>query len=78
MISDKEKARRFLEIEVFAAMEKAETQKDHLAYVKKANALKKSCNETKEEIKTLERTLLNCKHKLCTRYYNILLVFIYF
>ena len=36
MISDKEKARGFLEVEVFAAMEKAETQKDPLAYVKKS------------------------------------------
>lgn len=45
-----------MKIESFNAMKEAETKSD-LTYVKKANSFERSRDETKEEIKTLEKTL---------------------
>lgn len=45
-----------MKIESFNAMKEAETKSD-ITYVKKANSFERSRDETKEEIKTLEKTL---------------------
>ena len=57
MITEKGKARCQLEKEAFAAMEESVKGKDTLTYAKKAVALKRSCEETKEEVASLEKTL---------------------
>ena len=57
MIAEKEKARSQLEKEAFVAMEKSVKGKDTLTFAKKAVALKRSCDETKEEVTSLEKTL---------------------
>ena len=56
LIAEKERTAQFLEAESFTAMNDAENKND-MAFVKKANSLKRSRDETKEEINTLEKTL---------------------
>ena len=52
LIFEKEKTRDFLEKESFLAMQDAEKKK-YTSFVKKTNALKRSRDETDDEIKTL-------------------------
>ena len=52
LILEKEKTRDFLEKESFLAMQDAE-KKNYMSFVKKTNALKRSRDETDDEIKTL-------------------------
>ena len=56
LVAEKERTAQFLEAENFTAMNDAENKND-MAFVKKANSHKRSRDETKEEIKTLEKTL---------------------
>ena len=61
LIIEKEKTRDFLEKESFLAMQDAE--KNDMSFVKKANALKRSRNETDDEIKTFRKTLVSLEEK---------------
>ena len=63
MIAVKEKARSQLEKDAFAAMEESVKGKDTLACAKKAVALKRSCDETKEDFASLEKALLVLEEK---------------
>ena len=58
MITEKEKTHKFLETESFQAMKDAEAKNE-----KKANALKRSRDETEDEVKTLRKTLLSLEEK---------------
>ena len=62
LITEKEKTHKFLETESFQAMKDAEAKND-MSYVKKANALKRSRDETEDEVKTLRKTLLSLEEK---------------
>ena len=58
LIIEKEKTRGFLEKENFLAMQDAEKKND-MSFVKKATVLKRSRDETDDEIKTLQKTLVS-------------------
>ena len=62
MIIEKEKTCDFLEKESFLTMQDAEKKKK-MSFVKKANALKRSRDETDNEIKTLQKTLVSLEEK---------------
>ena len=57
-----ENPRFFLEKESFLKMQDAEKKNDK-SFVKKANALKRSRDETDDEIKTLQKTLVSLEEK---------------
>ena len=61
MIIEKEKTCDFLEKESFLTMQDAEKKK--MSFVKKANAFKRNRDETDNEIKTLQKTLVSLKEK---------------
>ena len=56
------KSKIFLEKESFLKMQDAEKKNDK-SFVKKANALKRSRDETDDEIKTLQKTLVSLEEK---------------
>ena len=56
------KSKIFLEKESFLIMQDAEKKNDK-SFVKKANALKRSRDETDDEIKTLQKTLVSLEEK---------------
>ena len=58
LIIEKEKIHDFLEKESFLAMQDAEKKND-MSFVKKADALKRRRDETDNEIKTLQKTLVS-------------------
>ena len=58
----KEKTRNFLKKESFLAMQDAEKKND-MNFFKKADALKRSRDETDDEIKTLQKTLVSLEEK---------------
>ena len=58
LIIEKEKTRDFLEKESFLAMQDAEKKND-MSFIKKASALKRSRDETDDEIKTLQKILVS-------------------
>ena len=62
LIIDKEKTRDFLEKESFLATQDAEKKND-MSFVKKANDLKRSRDETDDEIKSLQKTLVSLEEK---------------
>ena len=58
LIIEKEKTCDFLEKESFLAMQDSEKKND-MSFVKKANALKRRRDETDDEIKALQKTLVS-------------------
>ena len=62
LIIEKEKTHDFLEKESFLAIKDAEKKND-MSFVKKANALKRSRDETDNAIKTLQKTLVSLEEK---------------
>ena len=62
VIIEKEKTCEFLEKESFLAMQDAEKKND-MSFVKRANSLKRSRDETDNEIKTLQKTLVFLEEK---------------
>ena len=58
LIIEKEKIHDFLEKESFLTMQDAEKKND-MSFVKKADALKRRRDETDNEIKTLQKTLVS-------------------
>ena len=58
LIIEKEKTCDFLEKESFLAMQDSEKKND-MSFVKKANALKRRRDETDDEIKALQETLVS-------------------
>ena len=60
LIIEKEKTCDFLEKESFHAVAE---KKNDMSFVKKANALKRSRDETDDEIKTLQKTLVSLEEK---------------
>ena len=62
LIIEKEKTRDFLEKESFLAMQDAEKKND-MSFVKKVNALKRSRDETDDEIKALQKALVSLEEK---------------
>ena len=62
LIIEKEKTRDFLENKSFLAMQDAEKTND-MGFVQKANALKRSRDETDDEIKKLQKTLVSLEEK---------------
>ena len=71
LIIEKEKTHDFLEKESFLAMQDAEKKND-MSFVKRANSLKRSRDETDNEIKTLQKTLVFLEEKrLRCKTYNL-------
>ena len=71
VIIEKEKNCEFLEKESFLAMQDAEKKND-MSFVKRANSLKRSRDETDNEIKTLQKTLVFLEEKrLRCKTYNL-------
>ena len=71
VIIEKEKTREFLEKESFLAMQDAEKKND-MSFVKRANSLKRSRDETDNEIKTLQKTLVFLEERrLRCKTYNL-------
>ena len=62
LIIEKEKTRDLLEKESFLAMKDAE-KTSGVSFFKIANALKRSRDETDNEIKTLQKTLVSLEEK---------------
>ena len=71
VIIEKEKNCEFLEKESFLAMQDAEKKND-MSFVKRANSLKRSRDETDNEIKTLQKTLVFLEERrLRCKTYNL-------
>ena len=71
VIIEKEKTCEFLEKESFLAMQDAEKKND-MSFVKRANSLKRSRDETDNEIKTLQKTLVFLEERrLRCKTYNL-------
>ena len=62
LIIEKEETCDVLEKEIFLAMQDAEKKND-MNFVKKANALKRSRDETDNKIKILQKTLVSLEEK---------------